>query len=63
MEKNEAVCGESCEVFSRVVGYYRPVMQWNLGKREEFKDRKEYGIQISLKSKFATQNKPTVCKC
>lgn len=29
------------EVYSRVVGYYRPVSQWNNGKREEFKDRKE----------------------
>jgi len=29
------------EVYSRVVGYYRPVSQWNHGKREEFSDRKE----------------------
>jgi len=28
-----------CEVFSRVVGYYRPVIEWNKGKQEEFKDR------------------------
>jgi anaerobic ribonucleoside-triphosphate reductase len=27
------------EVYSRVVGYYRPVADWNEGKREEFKDR------------------------
>ena len=27
------------EVYSRVVGYYRPVAAWNEGKREEFKDR------------------------
>lgn len=32
------------EVYSRVVGYYSPVNQWNKGKREEFKDRKEYKI-------------------
>lgn len=30
------------ECFSRVVGYYRPVSQWNPGKRSEFEDRKEY---------------------
>lgn len=30
------------EVYSRVVGYFRPVNQWNHGKREEFKDRTEY---------------------
>ena len=28
-----------CEVYSRVVGYLRPVGQWNKGKRQEFKDR------------------------
>ena len=30
------------EVWSRVVGYFRPVNQWNSGKQEEFKDRVEY---------------------
>jgi ribonucleoside-triphosphate reductase len=30
------------EVYSRVVGYYRPVNYWNRGKQEEFHDRKEY---------------------
>lgn len=29
-----------CEVFTRVVGYYRPTSQMNKGKKEEFKDRK-----------------------
>lgn len=32
------------EVYSRVVGYYRPVKQWNRGKQEEFKERKEFKI-------------------
>ncbi|MBN2039603.1 MAG: hypothetical protein JW864_06155 [Spirochaetes bacterium] len=27
------------EVYSRVVGYFRPVSQWNKGKRQEFKER------------------------
>lgn len=31
-----------CEVYSRVVGYLRPVAQWNKGKQEEYKDRVEY---------------------
>jgi len=35
-------CNKSTEVYSRVVGYYRPVQNWNEGKREEFKQRKEY---------------------
>jgi len=27
------------EVYSRVVGYYRPVKSWNVGKTQEFSDR------------------------
>ena len=27
------------EVYSRVVGYFRPVNQWNKGKQAEFHDR------------------------
>ncbi|HDD35203.1 MAG TPA: ribonucleoside triphosphate reductase [Candidatus Desulfofervidus auxilii] len=41
-------CGKTCEVFSRVVGYFRPVKNWNLGKQEEFKERKTYNEKISL---------------
>jgi len=37
-------CGARCEVYSRVVGYLRPVNQWNEGKREEFKLRKTFRI-------------------
>ncbi len=32
-------CGKDCEVYSRIVGYLRPVSQWNSGKRQEYKDR------------------------
>ncbi len=34
-----AKCGKKCEIYSRVVGYFRPTRLWNLGKKEEFKDR------------------------
>lgn len=34
----------SCEVYSRVVGYIRPVQQWNAGKREEYAKREDYNI-------------------
>jgi Oxygen-sensitive ribonucleoside-triphosphate reductase len=37
-------CGESCEIYSRVVGYLRPVKQWNKGKQEEFKTRKVFRV-------------------
>jgi ribonucleoside-triphosphate reductase len=33
-------CGEETEVYSRIVGYYRPVQNWNLGKKSEYRDRK-----------------------
>ena len=35
-------CGSSCEVYSRVVGYIRPVNQWNPGKQTEFSLRETY---------------------
>jgi len=35
-------CGLECEVYSRVVGYLRPVKQWNKGKQNEFKLRKTF---------------------
>jgi ribonucleoside-triphosphate reductase len=38
-------CGSSCEVYSRVVGYYRPVQNWNDGKRQEFKDRVTFNVK------------------
>ena len=35
-------CGKKTEVWSRITGYYRPVQNWNDGKIQEFKHRKEY---------------------
>ncbi len=37
-------CGEDTEVYSRITGYYRPVRNWNAGKSQEYKERKEYKI-------------------
>lgn len=34
-----------CEIYSRVVGYYRPVNQWNNGKQEEFNNRIPYVVK------------------
>lgn len=34
-----------CEVFSRIVGYLRPVSQWNDGKQAEFNQRKTFKIK------------------
>jgi ribonucleoside-triphosphate reductase len=35
-------CEEPCEIYSRVVGYLRPVKQWNRGKQEEFNLRRVF---------------------
>ena len=42
-------CGKPAEVYSRVVGYYRPIRNWHVGKQEEFKDRIEYDEKVSVK--------------
>ncbi|KON33731.1 MAG: ribonucleoside-triphosphate reductase [miscellaneous Crenarchaeota group-6 archaeon AD8-1] len=42
------ICGSSCEVYSRVVGYLRPVDQWNDGKQAEFSIRKTFDNPVLL---------------
>ena len=39
--------GSKCEVYSRVVGYLRPVQNWNKGKKEEFSMRKTMNVGCS----------------
>ena len=41
-------CGEHAEVYSRITGYYRPVQNWNVGKTQEYKERKEYVVETSV---------------
>nr|WP_326185196.1 ribonucleoside triphosphate reductase [uncultured Oscillibacter sp.] len=40
-------CGKTCEVWSRITGYYRPIQNWNDGKVQEFQDRREYDVENS----------------
>ncbi|MEG1509573.1 MAG: ribonucleoside triphosphate reductase [Clostridia bacterium] len=49
-------CGEATELYSRITGYYRPVQNWNDGKTQEFKQRKNYDINASKMHKDE-------CKC
>jgi len=49
-------CGKETEVWTRVVGFHRPVQSWNRGKREEFKDRKEFSAQASLSHLESLEN-------
>jgi len=41
-------CGETTEVYSRVVGYLRPVAQWNNGKKEEFLQRTSFRVETAV---------------
>ena len=38
------ICGKPAEVYSRVVGYYRPVQNWHQGKQEEYRQRRTYAV-------------------
>lgn len=43
--KNPALTDyQSCEVYDRIVGYIRPVQQWNPSKQSEYRDRKKFKI-------------------
>ena len=44
------VHGSKCEVYSRVVGYLRPVQNWNKGKKEEYAMRKVYDVEHPKRS-------------
>lgn len=37
-----------CEIWSRVMGYHRPVSEWNLGKKQEFNGRKYYEVNYGI---------------
>lgn len=41
-------CGKETEVWTRVVGFHRPVQSWNKGKKEEYKDRLEFDAKYSI---------------
>ena len=38
-------CSRETEIYTRVVGYYRPVQTWNKGKRSEYQDREVYQVE------------------
>jgi len=42
----KCIIEQPCEIYSRIVGYIRPVQQFNAGKQQEFKERKEYKSKI-----------------
>jgi ribonucleoside-triphosphate reductase len=49
-----------CEIFSRVVGYFRPVNVWNVGKKSEFSNRKHFHEKESIISLYGKKEMPTI---
>lgn len=49
-QRSAKACGERTEVYSRVVGYFRPIAQWNQGKQQEFKDRREFELPCDIRT-------------
>jgi ribonucleoside-triphosphate reductase len=43
-------CQGTTEVWSRIVGYYRPVDQWNKGKKSEYAERTEYAVPADVRT-------------
>ena len=59
-------CHKKTEVYSRITGYYRPVQNWNDGKAQEWKERKEYAPASSVLKKClmpheAEEHKAELC--
>lgn len=45
-QENCPDCGSTCEIWTRVMGYHRPVSSFNKGKKGEFQERKEFSEQL-----------------
>lgn len=41
-------CGAKTEVYSRVCGFFRPVQRWNRGKKEEYRQRREFVVAQAI---------------
>lgn len=48
-----------CEVYSRIVGYLRPVQNWNKGKQQEFAERRPYTMNPESELKNANKDQGT----
>lgn len=57
MQENQK-CNKETEIYSRVSGYHRPVKNWNVGKQEEFKERKPFQFKVE----FSKDGKPEIKK-
>ena len=55
-------CGEETEVYSRITGYYRPVKNWNSGKSQEYRDRREFVLETSVMKRAGVEAEQE-CEC
>ena len=59
LKDEQANCkGPKCEVYSRVVGYMRPVQNWNKGKKAEYEMRKTYKVENAARPNGCEAPKP-----
>ncbi len=56
---NCSACLTEPEVWSRTVGFYRPVQNWNKGKKQEYQDRKPFKILEDINGSSRTE-KPII---
>ena len=54
-------CGKPAEVYSRITGYYRPVQNWNAGKTQEYKDRREYWFDTEAENRANERGSKAEC--
>jgi hypothetical protein len=52
-----------CQVYTRVMGYLRPVSHYNIGKKSEFYSRKYFDEQKSTNSEFVRKFAIAACPC
>ena len=50
-EQLEKIIGTATEVYTRIVGYYRSIKNWNIGKRAEFDERVPFNPDIKKEKK------------
>lgn len=48
---------QTVECWTRVMGYFRPVDNWNIGKQQEFKDRQNFKQSVAMKYVDKEENK------
>lgn len=58
-ETDEVVLKVPCEVYSRIVGYLRPIQNWNAAKKQEFHDRVTFNMEKALENPHS-QEQPSI---